>query len=72
MQRFFAVVIGQTARIGSHVKIYQGVTLGGLSFPKDANGRAVKVTFGCLSFVKVRLVLSNHRDFSAIQQLRTM
>eukprot|EP00033_Pygsuia_biforma_P003950 GCRY01004326.1.p1 GENE.GCRY01004326.1~~GCRY01004326.1.p1 ORF type:complete len:380 (-),score=57.87 GCRY01004326.1:222-1361(-) len=36
------VVIGQTARIGSHVKIYQGVTLGGLSFPKDANGRAVK------------------------------
>ena len=25
------VVIGQTARIGSHVKLYQGVTLGALS-----------------------------------------
>ncbi len=32
------VVIGETTVIGSHVKIYQGVTLGALSFPKDACG----------------------------------
>lgn len=32
------VVIGETAHIGTHVKIYQGVTLGGLSVDKaDAN-----------------------------------
>lgn len=30
------VVIGETARIGDHVKLYQGVTLGGLS-TRDAN-----------------------------------
>ena len=29
------VVIGETARIGSHVKIYQGVTLGALSINKN-------------------------------------
>lgn len=29
------VVIGETCVIGSHVKLYQGVTLGALSFPKD-------------------------------------
>jgi len=29
------VVIGQTTQIGDHVKIYQGVTLGALSFPRD-------------------------------------
>ena len=29
------VVIGETAHIGDHVKIYQGVTLGGLSVAKD-------------------------------------
>lgn len=33
------VVIGETAVIGNHVKIYQGVTLGALSFPKDERGR---------------------------------
>ena len=32
------VVIGETTVIGSYVKIYQGVTLGALSFPKDACG----------------------------------
>ncbi len=36
------VVIGETAELGSGVKIYQGVTLGALSFPKDACGKIIK------------------------------
>lgn len=36
------VVIGETTRIGSNVKLYQGVTLGALSFPKDERGRLIK------------------------------
>lgn len=36
------VVIGETAIIGNHVKIYQGVTLGAKSFPLDANGNPIK------------------------------
>ena len=36
------VVIGETCVIGSHVKIYQGVTLGAKSFPLDENGNPVK------------------------------
>ena len=36
------VVIGETAVIGDNVKIYQGVTLGALSFPKDACGKLIK------------------------------
>jgi serine O-acetyltransferase len=36
------VVIGETTEIGDNVKIYQGVTLGALSFLKDARGRMVK------------------------------
>jgi serine O-acetyltransferase len=41
-ERFFidhgtGVVIGETTVIGNNVKIYQGVTLGALSFPKDAD-----------------------------------
>ncbi len=36
------VVIGETAIIGDNVKIYQGVTLGALSFPKDKDGKIVK------------------------------
>ncbi|MBR2425534.1 MAG: serine acetyltransferase [Lentisphaeria bacterium] len=36
------VVIGETAEIGNDVKIYQGVTLGALSFPKDACGMIIK------------------------------
>ena len=36
------VVIGETATIGSNVKIYQGVTLGAHSFPKDACGKIIK------------------------------
>lgn len=38
------VVIGETAVIGNNVRIYQGVTLGALSFPKDACGILVKGT----------------------------
>ena len=33
------VVIGETTEIGDNVKIYQGVTLGALSFPKDEKGQ---------------------------------
>jgi len=36
------VVIGETAEIGDDVKIYQGVTLGALSFPKDEDGVIIK------------------------------
>jgi serine O-acetyltransferase len=36
------VVIGETARIGSHVKLYQGVTLGAKSFEVDSEGNPVK------------------------------
>jgi serine O-acetyltransferase len=36
------VVIGETAEINDNVKIYQGVTLGALSFPKDRKGRIIK------------------------------
>ncbi len=36
------VVIGETTEIGDNVKIYQGVTLGAKSFPKDENGFAKK------------------------------
>lgn len=45
--RFFidhgtGVVIGETSTIGNDVKIYQGVTLGARSFPKDEQGNIVK------------------------------
>jgi serine O-acetyltransferase len=36
------VVIGETAEIGDNVKIYQGVTLGALSFPKDEKGQIIR------------------------------
>lgn len=36
------VVIGETTDIGDRVKLYQGVTLGALSFPKDANGNIIR------------------------------
>jgi serine O-acetyltransferase len=36
------VVIGETCEIGEHVKIYQGVTLGALSFPTDEAGNLVR------------------------------
>jgi serine O-acetyltransferase len=36
------VVVGETTRIGDHVKLYQGVTLGARSFALGANGLPVK------------------------------
>jgi serine O-acetyltransferase len=35
-------VIGETSVIGEQVKIYQGVTLGARSFPKDERGRVIR------------------------------
>ncbi len=36
------VVIGETTVIGNFVKLYQGVTLGALSFAKDEEGRLIR------------------------------
>ena len=36
------VVIGETTVIERNVKLYQGVTLGALSFPKDENGNIIR------------------------------
>ena len=36
------VVIGETTEIGDRVKIYQGVTLGALSFPKNERGELIR------------------------------
>jgi serine O-acetyltransferase len=36
------VVIGETTHIGAGVKIYQGVTLGALSLPRDASGQIIR------------------------------
>ncbi len=36
------VVIGQTCEIGNHVKLYQSVTLGALSFPTDGKGNLIR------------------------------
>jgi serine O-acetyltransferase len=36
------VVIGETCDIGRGVKLYQGVTLGALSFPRDADGNIIR------------------------------
>jgi len=46
-ERFFidhgtGVVIGETTIIGNDVKLYQGVTIGALSFPKDEKGRLIR------------------------------
>jgi serine O-acetyltransferase len=38
------VVIGETCEIADHVKLYQGVTLGALSFEQDAEGNLVRGT----------------------------
>ena len=38
------VVVGETCHIGTGVKLYQGVTLGALSFQKDAEGELVRGT----------------------------
>ncbi len=36
------VVVGETCEIGRQVKLYQGVTLGALSFPTDADGHLIR------------------------------
>jgi serine O-acetyltransferase len=36
------VVIGETTRIGDRVKLYQGVTLGALSLPRDTSGQLIR------------------------------
>jgi serine O-acetyltransferase len=36
------VVIGETTVIGDGVKLYQGVTLGALSFPRDSTGHIIR------------------------------
>lgn len=36
------VVVGETCEIGNHVKLYQGVTLGALSFATDGDGNLVR------------------------------
>jgi len=36
------VVIGETTTIGQRVKIYQGVTLGALSIPRDERGQVIR------------------------------
>lgn len=36
------VVIGETARIGNNVKVYQGVTIGAKSFETDDEGKIIK------------------------------
>src|SRR5215212_2464292 len=36
------VVIGETCDLGRNVKLYQGVTLGALSFPRDGQGQLVR------------------------------
>jgi serine O-acetyltransferase len=46
-ERFFidhgtGTVIGETCEIGRNVRLYQGVTLGAVSFPRDDSGRLVK------------------------------
>ncbi|TWT79375.1 Serine acetyltransferase [Planctomycetes bacterium CA13] len=38
------VVIGETCEIGDHVKLYQGVTLGALSFKTDEDGELIRGT----------------------------
>ncbi len=38
------VVVGETSRIGEGVKLYQGVTLGALSHPKDDQGKVIRGT----------------------------
>jgi serine O-acetyltransferase len=45
--RFFldhatGAVIGETSTLGDDVKLYQGVTLGALSFPRDADGKLIR------------------------------
>lgn len=38
------IVIGETSHLGAAVKLYQGVTLGAISHPKDDRGRVIRGT----------------------------
>lgn len=38
------IVVGETSHLGASVKLYQGVTLGALSHPKDDRGRVIRGT----------------------------
>jgi len=38
------VVIGETTEIGNWVRLYQGVTLGALSVPRDESGQVIRTT----------------------------
>ncbi|MFO0559485.1 MAG: serine O-acetyltransferase [Polyangiales bacterium] len=38
------IVVGETSDLGASVKLYQGVTLGALSHPKDDRGRVIRGT----------------------------
>jgi serine O-acetyltransferase len=38
------IVVGETSQLGEGVKLYQGVTLGALSHPKDERGRVIRGT----------------------------
>lgn len=38
------VVVGETCKIGNHVKLYHGVTLGARSFAKDSEGHLIRGT----------------------------
>jgi serine O-acetyltransferase len=44
MDHATGVVVGETCDIGENVKMYQGVTLGALSHPKDDRGRVIRNT----------------------------
>jgi serine O-acetyltransferase len=37
-------VIGETAEIGQHARLFQGVTIGALSFPRDGDGALIRGT----------------------------
>ena len=60
------IVIGETATIGSHVKIYQGVTIGAKSFELDADGNPVKgikrhpdIGDGCIIYANATILGGN-------------
>lgn len=38
------IVVGETSVLGANVKLYQGVTLGAISHPKDERGRVIRGT----------------------------
>lgn len=66
-KRFFidhatGVVIGETAEIGDNVSIYQGVTLGGVSFNKGKRHPTIgnNVVIGCNASVLGNIVIGDH------------